>query len=268
MRPRGSRAVKTVTSNRSGLRGHRFPYTSAYTYANADVRPCWNRPCRVRREKSPSPWFLPCNVSNRQRHQIRNLRIMRDSRENGISSERIRRKFTLREWNFLTALIDRSYIFAPVSHFVGLILRVIHPLRFLASTRRNPFATIRYGERFFFIDSAKIYRREFDRRFYPASRQSSFNKRRLRIFIQLQKRAPRRESVNFTVKFLGWWDTRVFKPKSLTFNIICACTSVVHSLSFSLLSPSMFPIFSLFFFVKLLTHVSLLSCIVVVENAS
>lgn len=57
-----------------------------------------------------SSWFLPCNVSS-WRHQICNLRIMRGSRENGISSERIRRKFTC-ERNFLTVLIDRSYIFS------------------------------------------------------------------------------------------------------------------------------------------------------------
>lgn len=67
---------------------------------------------------------------------------MRDSRENGISFERIRRKFT-REWKFLTVLIDGSYIFSPFfllsyRHITfGLIYALLISLRFLVDVRND-----------------------------------------------------------------------------------------------------------------------------------
>lgn len=189
----------------------------------------------------------------------------------------------MREWNFLTVLIDSIVHLSSASHFVGLILRGIDPFRSLASTRETIIAFIltiilvrlvahrRYvtASASFYIDSQKFTAWQ---RIWPEVLSHRDNHLStsvvLRIFIQLQKRAPRRESVNFTVKFLGWWDTRVFKPVHwhLIFFAYVRAWSIL-SLSFSPVSLYVDHLFS-FFFVKLLTHVSLLSCIVVVENAS
>lgn len=151
-------------------------------------------------EKSPSPMIsiVQCQQSAASAKYVTVVYNARQWRENGISSQRPN---SAKISHARVEFSDRVNF--PPDFIRGTIVAIISFFFFFQFAS----STIRYGVRNFFLSTRKslqIYSAENLTGGFIPSRQSSFNKRRLRIFIQMQKRAPRRESVNFAVKFLAW----------------------------------------------------------------